>query len=337
MLSRTLTMTEANTSFMGRIWVLVDGIAGHDSQSLGVAEALGADFETKTIALTGVAAVAAGLRSANLLRGVGSAALPPGPPWPDVVIATGSRLGAMARAIKRQAGADCFLAQIMSPGIGANEFDLIAAPRHDRQGTAANRIETTGAPHLVTAERLAAAADDWHARLEHLPRPWIAVLVGGATRKRAFDAGLAGDLGRKASALARGRGGALLVSTSRRTGKGAAAALEDAIDVPAYIHHWQEGEGDDNPYFAFLGLGDGVIVTGDSMTMCSEACATGKPVYIFAPPAIIKPAFARLHRELYDLGLARPLAESFEDWSTPPLDTAAVIAAEIKARRAQSG
>lgn len=327
-------MTEANTSSMARNWVLVDGIAGHDSQSLGVAEALGVGFETKPIALTGVAAMAAGLRSATLLRWMGRAALPPAPPWPDVVIACGGRLGAVARAIKRRSGGKCFLAQIMSPGIGAKDFDLIAAPRHDQRGTAPNRIETTGAPHRVTAERLADAAEHWRPRFEHLPRPWIAVLVGGATRKRAFDTTLAAELGRKASALARGRGGALLVSTSRRTGLGAAAALEDAIDVPAYIHRWGDGEGDDNPYFGILGLGDGVVVTGDSMSMCSEACATGKPVYIFAPPAIVKPAFGRLHRELYDLGMARPLAESFEDWRYPPLNTAAGIAAEIKARLA---
>ncbi len=327
-------MTKANTSSMGRIWVLVDGIAGHDSQSLGVAEALGAGFETKTIALTGVAAVAAGLRSATLLRWAGRAALPSAPPWPDVVIATGSRLGAVARTIKRQSGGKSFLAQIMSPGAYAADFDLIAAPRHDREGRAPNRIETTGAPHRVTAARLADAAEHWRGRLEHLPRPWISLLVGGATRKRAFDATLAAELGNKASALARGRGGSLLVSTSRRTGEDAAAALETAIDAPAYVHHWRDDDGE-NPYFGFLGLGDGVVVTGDSMSMCSEACATGKPVYIFAPPAIIKPAFARLHRELYDLGQARPLAETFEDWSYPPLDTAAEIAAEIGKRLAR--
>ncbi len=326
-------MTEANTSSMGRNWVLVDGIAGHDSQSLGVAEALGAEFETKPIALTGVAAMAAGLRSAILLHWVGSAALPLVPPWPDVVIATGARLGAVARTIKRQSGGQSFLAQIMSPGIGAQDFDLIAAPRHDQRGRAPNRIETTGAPHRVTAGRMAESAEHWRARFEHLPRPWISLLVGGATRKRAFDGALGGELGRKASALARSRGGSLLVSTSRRTTDAAAAALESAIDAPCYVHHWRDGEAN-NPYFGFLGLGDGAIVTGDSMSMCSEACATGKPVYIFAPPAIIKPAFARLHRELYDLGMARPLAETFEDWSYPPLDTAAVIAAEIKARLA---
>ncbi|MEE8517310.1 MAG: mitochondrial fission ELM1 family protein [Alphaproteobacteria bacterium] len=328
-------MTEANPLSASRIWVLVDGISGHDSQSLGVAEALEADFETKPIALTGVAAVAAGLRSATLLRWAGRAALPSAPPWPDVVIATGSRLGAVARAIKRQCGGKSFLAQIMSPGAGAADFDLIAAPRHDRQGTAPNRIETTGAPHRVTAARLADAAGQWRGRFEHLPRPWIAVLVGGATRRRAFDARLAAELGHKASALARGRGGSLLVSTSRRTMDGAAAAFEAAIDAPCYVHRWQADEGDGNPYFGILGLGDGVVVTGDSMSMCSEACATGKPVYIFAPPAITKPAYGRLHRELYDLGQARPLAETFEDWSYPPLDTAAEIAAVIRQRFAR--
>src|SRR5262249_1170230 len=37
----------------------------------------------------------------------------------------------------------------------------------------------------------------------------------------------------------------------------------------------------DNPYLAFLGLADAIIVTGDSISMLAEACATGKPVHIF--------------------------------------------------------
>ncbi len=68
------------------------------------------------------------------------------------------------------------------------------------------------------------------------------------------------------------------------------------------------------------------------MSMCSEACATGKPVYIFAPPGIVKPAFARLHRELFGLGMARPLGEAFAQWSYPPLNAAAEIAAEVRKR-----
>ncbi len=52
------------------------------------------------------------------------------------------------------------------------------------------------------------------------------------------------------------------------------------VSCPAHVYRWSAGA-TDNPYFAFLGLADEVIVTGDSMSMLAEACATHKRVYIF--------------------------------------------------------
>ena len=46
--------------------------------------------------------------------------------------------------------------------------------------------------------------------------------------------------------------------------------------LPAFI--W-DGSGA-NPYFGMLGAADAIVVTADSVSMISEAAATGKPVYI---------------------------------------------------------
>jgi len=265
------------------------------------------------------------------------------PPWPDLVIATGRRLGAVARWIKRQAGQGgqtTRLVQIMDPVRGRDEFDLIAAPRHDRMPPRPNLIETIGAPHRITPERLVAEAAAWRDRLSALPAPRIALLVGGATRRRAFAPALAAELGRLASRLAESCHGSLLITTSRRTGAQASDALIQAVTVPSYVHRWGSGGSAENPagnpYFAFLALADGVIVTGESMSMCSEACATGKPVYIYAPPAIVKPGFARLHAELYGAGMARPLSAEtsvvFDSNVYNPLSAARDIAMEIRRR-----
>jgi mitochondrial fission protein ELM1 len=67
--------------------------------------------------------------------------------------------------------------------------------------------------------------------------------------------------------------------------------------------------------------------------MCSEACATTVPVYIFAPPDAIAPKHARLHRELYARGLARPLDAAFDaaarEWNHPPLNAATAVATAL--------
>ncbi len=251
-------------------------------------------------------------------------------PWPDLVIAAGRRTAPVARKIKKDSAGQTVLVQIMYPGdAGIDEFDLIAAPRHDSIGPRPNLIEVTGAPHRVTPAKLAEAASQWQGRFEHLPHPWIAVIVGGSSKRRTFTAEMARDLGRTITAMAARAGGSLLITTSRRTGE-AEGPLFDEIKAPHFAFRW--GDGGDNPYFAFLALADAVVVTGDSASMASEACATTGPVYIYAPKALTPLKLAKLHGELFAGGYARPLADTLEAWAHPPLNTAVDIAQEIRRR-----
>ncbi len=324
------------------LWVLTDDVVGHANQSIGVAEALGVPFETRSLRYRPLAVLPGALGPRGLAGLEAASRNSLTPPWPELVIATGRRLGAVARWLKRRARADgqrTRIVQIMDPVHGRDEFDLIAAPRHDASAHRANLIETTGAPNRVTRARLAEEGERWRDRLAGLPSPRIALLVGGATRRRGFAPALAAELGTLASGLARASGGSLMITTSRRTGEAAADALTRAVTVPSYVHRWgaaPSGAQDGNPYFGFLGLCDAAIVTGESVSMCSEACATGKPVFIYAPPAIVKPAFARLHEELYRLGMARPLgrevAGDFTQMRYIPLSAAAQVTAEIRRR-----
>ena len=106
------------------------------------------------------------------------------------------------------------------------------------------------------------------------------MLVGGYSGPYTFDRPTAERLGRQASALARELGGSLLVTTSARTPRSSTAALKAAIDAPVYFFQWTR-QASDNPYYGYLALADSLIVTCDSASMLTEACATRKPVYIF--------------------------------------------------------
>ncbi|MDX2222099.1 MAG: ELM1/GtrOC1 family putative glycosyltransferase, partial [Rhodospirillaceae bacterium] len=192
---------------------------------------------------------------------------------------------------------------------------------------AANVLRITGAPHRFTPEVQSRAASAWAESLSGLPRPFIALLVGGATHRRPFPVSVAADLGARVAAMARMVGGSVLLATSRRTGPEAEAALVSAIPEPRAAFLW--GRGGDNPYFGYLALADGVVVTGDSVSMCSEACATPGPVWIAADAEFTAPKHQRLHDELYRLGYARPFTGRFETWSHPPLNAAADVAAAI--------
>ncbi len=315
-----------------RIWVLIDDRAGNESQCLGVAEALDMAFEERRIKYSWMATIP------NALLGATFCGLTPQSreqfiepeiqQWPDLVIAAGRRTAPVARKIKRLSGNSSKLVQIMDPGpAGTGEFDLIAIPRHDVLTRGRNTMTITGAPHRMTPARLEAASQSWRAQFEHLPKPWIALIVGGSTRRRAFEPALAAALGSMASAMAEQTGGSLLITTSRRTGAAADSLLEE-IKVPNFVYRW--GDAGENPYAGYLALADALVVTGDSVSMCSEACATGKPVYISAPSPLITAKHARFHQSFFQEGYARPFIGVYEEWSHPPLNAANSIADAIR-------
>lgn len=308
-------------------WVLSDGNAGNENPCLGLAEAIG--FETT------VKRVAARAPWSWLPPGLWFAArAAPGPgsdplaaPWPDLLIACGRQTAALSIAIRRASGGGTFTVQLLDPRISPKRFDLVVAPRHDRLG-GANVISTIGALNRVTPERLAAESRRIAAAVDHLPRPRVAVLVGGSTKRHRMTAGAIDDLAGRLAQLVRDHGAGLMVTASRRTGEANTAALRQRLDgLPAVM--W-DGAGE-NPYFGYLGLADAIVVTSDSVAMVSEACATGKPVHVFATPGG-SAKFERFHRGLEQAGCTRRFSGALEDWRYPPLRETGDIADEVRRR-----
>ncbi len=254
---------------------------------------------------------------------------PLAPPWPDVLISCGRKSVALALAVKRASGGHTFLVHIQDPLMDSRAFDVVVAPRHDRV-RGPNVLTTRGALHPVTEEKLAAAARHFAALLAALPRPLVAVLVGGANGRAMFTAADAERLASELKALARQYGAGLAVTPSRRTGAENEGILRARLaEVGAYM--W-DGRGE-NPYLGLLALADYILVTADSVSMTSEACATGKPVYIIGLKGGSR-RHRRFHAELREAGLTRPFAGVLERWSYEPLLDAASVAAEIGPRLA---
>ena len=308
------------------IWVLADDRPGNVSQALGVAEALGRPFTIKTIRYNAWGKLHNALRAASR-RGLerwSRKAIETKPP-PDLVIAAGRRTAPLARWLKRRYGSR--LVQMMDPGWpGRERFDLIAVPRHDALVKAPNVIRTEGSCHRATPELMAAEAARWQDRLPDLPRPWTLVAVGGSTAHKTFGAADARALIEGCRRL----DGSLLVVSSRRTGSAAEAALAEGLGESAWLHPWRERG--DSPYLALLALADQVVVTGDSMSMCCEACANGGPVFISAPLHLTEPKHALLHQSLYEAGYARPLDGDRSPWRHESLNASKMVAEEILRR-----
>lgn len=310
------------------IWILADERAGNNNQAIGVAEALGFPFEIKQLVYNKCARLPNFIRGASL-RGIDpekSATL--APDWPDMVFSAGRKTAPVARYIKKQSGSKTRLIHFMWPGFPAGDFDLIAVPEHDNIPQKGNVVLTTGAPNRVNAAMLQEAREKWLSQFAYLPAPRIALLLGGSTKKNTFTEQHAYDLAKKASIFMSGKRGSFLVTTSRRTSDEAARVLKHNLRAKFYFHNYKTGG--ENPFLGFLAVCDAIIVSGDSISMCSEACSTGKPVYIYAPDDLIPEKHQRFVKNLYAHNNAKPLGRELSTWKYTPLEDTAKIAALIR-------
>ena len=298
-----------------------------DNQSLGLAQALGLEITQKRIVPTAPWKHLPPQFWFNPLRFLGAGSDPVMPPWPDVVIGTGRMTVAVARAIKRASGGKAFNIRIQNPHTAYDEFDVIVTPHHDLFHRA-NSVHTMGGLHTITPERIRQAGERFAAQFAHLPRPLVAVLVGGSNKCYRMTPEIGRQLGERLAAMSRTTGAGILLTPSRRTGADVEAALRMALaDTPAYI--W-DGAGE-NPYLAFLALADAIVTTADSVNMVSEACTTGKPVFVVELEGGSR-KFRRFHDAMRTGGYTRPFTGVLEHWNYTPLDDVGMVAREVQKR-----
>jgi len=234
-------------------------------------------------------------------------------PWPDLVISCGVRNEPVCRWIRAQSGGHTRYVHVGRPWASLDSFDLVITTPQYRIPSADNVVQNTGTLHSINPALLRQVNAQWRDRLAQYHKPCTAVIVGGDSGPFTLGPRAAARLGRQASQRARASGGSLLVTTSSRTRGTAIAALREAIDVPAYFYPWRAGD-EDNPYLGILACADEGIGTEDRIAMLSEACATGKPVYMFDLGGM-----ADGHAEAIDFRLGATLYRVLLRWFWQPL------------------
>lgn len=310
-------MTQAEA---GRIWVLADPRAGTAAQAIGIAERLGRPFRTVPLEWGLMARLP--LRWPTTMGLTAAARRELDGPLPDLAISAGRRSAAVALWLGRQG---VRTVHCMAPGFGESRFDLLVIGRHDSPPVAPNILPILGATHRMSPARLAAAREEWGMFAE-FPGPRVALLLGGPPRGEGMAPETAAAIARQVAGFA----GSVLATGSRRTGRPAEAAVAEALEgVPHHLHRW--GGRGANPYAGILAWADAVVVTGDSVSMVSEALATTVPVFI-ADPGGLGERHRRLHRSIYAAGQARPLEEAPTPFAREPFDETGRVAYEIAER-----
>lgn len=273
-------MTLSQTTQQPLVWVLLGQKAGDNNQVLALAEQLPWSFQSKHFDYRAFEIITNRLLGATLAGLDRKSSSELSAPWPDLVITAGRRNEPVARWIKRQSGGKTRLVHMGRPWAPLAVFDLlITTPQYflpEQDNILHNQLPL----HRADEGKIKLSVEAWQQQLEAFPRPYIAVLLGGDSGPYSFTAASAKKMGQLVNQLAHSQQASLLISSSARTPASAYHAFEREIDVPSFFYRWHRDD-PRNPYLAYLGLADSFVVTGESMSMLTEAAATGKPLYIY--------------------------------------------------------
>ncbi len=298
-----------------------DGKVGTEHQCIGLAEALEYTPEIIRLRVRGIWKYLPASLWISPLAGVVSTKGKLSPPWPDLIIGAGRLSVAPTAYIRKITKGRTRVIQLQNPRIHPDYFDAVIAPWHDRL-VGDNVLQTKGALHRVTRERLQVEGERTAPYLASLKRPLIAVLIGGSNRCYRMEAPEVRRMAQRLKHMAERYQAGLAITFSRRTKLENRQIIKDELkDTPALV--WMQE--DYNPYYGFLALADYIVVTCDSVSMISEACFTGKPVYTYFLPGTAlfsggSRKFKAFHRFFQEQNYTRPFEDELQSWSYEPLD-----------------
>lgn len=261
-----------------KILVVSDGRRGIENQALGLAEAVArqsvTDCEITTHTVShrpSFTALPASLQL-TVRRDFGL-------PEADLVIGCGRQAVAPLIAMRRSSRT-AFTVYVQDPRTDPSRFDLVVAPTHDR--LSGPNVETMiGSPNRITRDAIIGGTLGHTARLGPLPMPRAMIAIGGPSKTHALhDVTIQSHLDTARSLTQKGY--SILVTTSRRTPEPAHKAWQNFAQNQANVWLHTPDSEPENPYLAFLGGANILLVTEDSTNMLTEACTTGKPVYRLA-------------------------------------------------------
>ncbi len=289
------------------VFVLSDGIRGHENQSLGVASRLedfGAAVDTfriprlsgyrrfKSFKVTSRWLVHKNavqcikwLESSggkDLLEKIKGRLQMTGVDGKDVLfLSAGSSAAPYCLALACVTGAKS--CTVMTPSVlGTKPFDFAVVPEHDQPGASKNVLATLGAPNRIRPELLEREKAILERRFPpRHPKRW-GVLLGGDDKNYHVSPEWAENLMKILLEEARIADADIYLTTSRRTLPETEHALKQAASGGRNVRMLLLASEDDwNPVPGMLGLCEQILCTEDSVSMISEAATAGhRPVVL---------------------------------------------------------
>ncbi|MBU0571134.1 MAG: mitochondrial fission ELM1 family protein [Candidatus Omnitrophica bacterium] len=210
--------------------------------------------------------------------------------YADIIVGCGSSLVAVNRLLKLENVARNVA--VLDPGLfNRSKFDLVVIPEHDVSGRLAgqeNVIVTQLAPNLIDPEELDLLnKEGGPEEKESFGALKIGVLIGGDNRYFGFPDTLARSMADALRKTCEESRCVLRITTSRRTPASAEVILKKEFDGAPFCGMFVSGriDTDERTVEKIMADSDVIIVSGESISMVSEAVSSGKPVLVFMPDA----------------------------------------------------
>ena len=305
---------------MKNTWVLVDKRAGNSNQCRALANLLELNFSVKHLEYNLISTLPNFIKHGLIeLTKQSKDSIFSSHDVPDIIISSGRRMASVAVALKSKFP-KAKLLQIMNPGLSLKHFDALIFPEHDKKPSNRYLPKTafiTGALSYYPADQMAQDKIKWSEAFAEVKfkTPVISVLIGGKSKGCDFTMSFAVKLLENLSKLEKDLGASVFISTSRRTPHEITnffhKSLPKYLSNP-YIFFDPYTSRSENPYKGFLALADYIVVTGDSISMCSEASITHKPTYIYYDEKLISNKHLRFIYSMFSNNHARPFSDEFE-------------------------
>lgn len=202
--------------------------------------------------------------------------------YADIIISCGSSLAPVNLFLSRENNAKNVI--IMKPGmLGLKGFDVAIIPRHDKPKKAQNVVITEGSPNLINSESMKDGSISIRKAVSLSERKRLGLLLGGDNAEYRLTAELAGRLITQVEGLLKELDTELLLTTSRRTPKDVEALLKDRLgsNSRCKLLVVANERNIENAVSGILDLSAVVLVSGESISMVSEAASSGKKTVVF--------------------------------------------------------
>lgn len=251
------------------VWVLLGAHKGDNSQVLALAEGLGLPFRAIDLRYRWFAHLPAVCRSMSIAQLEDEFRFEIAPPWPSLVLGIGQRSVPVARYIQQASDGRAKIVRLGDPMISPRYFDLVITTTQYAVRTAANVLRL---PITISNQDKVRPDGFEEAWLQSFLRPRRLLVIGGKTSLWRFDPDVIGDAASRLLEKTKREGGSVMAVTSPRTSPALLDAARAALGERAVV------SGTFPRYGALLHGADEINVTGDSVSMLSDAVAAGKPV-----------------------------------------------------------